>query len=112
MMESCVKFYGKYAELEWREAAPKWVGCTCCGRESQEFLIDANTNEIVGCTECTTSNIAHEERYMVDVEDAVYLQCPRCGELCDTLFAEFKNPEWVDGCDNCLKWVDAFAEED
>lgn len=112
MMQSYTKFYGRYAEQTWQETPDNWCHCPSCGRKTLEFLVDVETKEVVGCTECTVTEISHDERYMVDAGDEVYLQCPRCEQLCDTLYACYKSPEWVDGCDQCLEWTDAYGEED
>ena len=110
MMQSYTKFYGRYAEQEWQEVEDNWCHCPTCGRKTLEFLVSVETKEVVGCTECSVNN--YDNRYAVDVGDEVYLQCPCCEQLCDTLYAYYKSPEWVDGCDQCLEWVDAYEDEE
>jgi len=111
MMQSYTKFYGKYAEQEWQEVEPRQCHCPACGREALEFLICEETDEVIGCTGCMTSSIPDDEVYMVPADGYWYLQCPRCGQLCDTLFASKKTTYWIDGCDECLKWIDSYEEE-
>lgn len=106
-MESYTRYYGRYAELEWREANQKWTCCPQCGKESLEFLV-TDENDVIGCTECMVTAPSDDERYIVDVEDAAYLQCPCCGEICDTLYASKTTPYYVDGCEKCLEWIDSW----
>lgn len=103
------QYYGKYERGEW---LPELLHCTCCGKEAAEFLISEMTNEIVGCTECTTTSPSRDEQYMEDAAEGTFLRCPRCGELCDTLYAEKKNTAWVDGCENCMGWADRHEMEE
>ena len=102
------RYYGRYERGEW---LPEWHYCPCCDRETLEFLISVDEHEVVGCSECVTTKPSFDERYLVDLDDGTYLQCPCCGEVCDTLFANKKVPWVIDGCDNCLKWTEAYEEE-
>lgn len=99
-------YYGKYERGEW---LPEWPHCPHCDKETLEFLISTETHEVIGCTECTVQ--VDDEQYMVDVDGLTYLQCPRCGKICDTLYADKKTPYYVDGCDECMEWIDSYEEE-
>lgn len=87
------------------------AACPYCQRETLEFLTDAETLEVIGCTECTTTAASFDEQYMVDTPDGTFLQCPHCGSICDTLYADKRSPEYVDGCENCMLWIDSYEEE-
>lgn len=101
-------YYGKYQRGEW---LPEFARCEC-GRESLEFIKNKLTGEVIGCTECMVTTPSGDEQYMVDVDGATYLKCPCCDELCDTLYATKSMPWYVDGCENCLEWIDSFNTEE
>ena len=102
------RYYGRYERGEW---LPEWHRCTCCGNETLEFLV-TDELEVIGCTECTVTSASYDEKYMIDIEDSTYLLCPCCGKTCETLYSYKKQAHLVDGCDNCLHWVDAYKEEE
>ena len=104
----CGHYYGKYERGEW---LPEFARCEC-GKESLEFIRSKLTGEVIGCTECTTTSPSWDEQYMEDTAEGTFLRCPRCSELCSTLYADKKTPYWVDGCENCIEWIDSFNREE
>lgn len=112
MMESYTKYYGRYAEQEWREGVPVETNCSECGKEASCYLINIEEREVIGCESCMVTTPSYDEKYMVDIDGATYLKCPCCGKICDTLYAARITPYYVDGCENCLEWVDSYELED
>lgn len=109
-MENYTRYYGRYAEQDFRMANTEFPHCLACGRETLRFIVLNETREVIGCPQCLTTRIPNDERYMVDVKDEVYLQCPICGELCDTLYADHRT-KVVEGCDQCFDVIEAYKEE-
>ncbi len=112
MMETYTRFYGRYAELECRMANVRWAHCPECSKETLEFLINKEEHEVIGCTECMSTAPSGDEQYMKDTDEGTFLHCSCCGKLCDTLYAAKSTPYYVDGCENCLEWIDAYEEEE
>lgn len=103
------QYYGKYERGEWLPEHPR---CPYCENETTEFLRSTLTHEVIGCRRCTSTKPSWDEQYMVDTDEGLFLQCPRCESLCETLYADKKSTYWVDGCDECMEWIDSYYDEE